>query len=506
MQQGKQGGGSSGRVAGSACKPAVVLPARRCPPLLIALPPTFPPISIIPLCVQILQGLLPKESVRGAPPPDKKLLEHHFVFACIWAFGGCLLVDKLCDYRQVFSRWWQSEHKAVLFPPEVRQSGGKRWADCRAQRRGSMHKPALASPCDALCLPVHRASPRTHISSPSLQGTVFDYYVQHEGENVCMAHWTQRVPQFTYMPGAPPWAAAPFIPFNPPPYPTRHLAHQTPPATAASHVPPTTDNFASLFVPTVETTRLSYLLDLLLPNQKHVMFVGNSGAPGRRGGLVDGGPGRRLACAACMLQVHQISVQLQLATGLNPVPSRHRHRQDGPDEGQAAQPGPGRLHVLHRQHELQARRPRAAAGTGDPPGEEGRCVGGRGGGSSLDVRAHRRVAPAGPAPAAAMLQAYRTQLPPQTPATSVPPSCPGMRFGPPGSKRLIYFVDDMSLPFVDKYDTQSAIELLRQHIDYHGWSGDLRGGGRRRCPPVSMPVCMLQAAWQTTALCLLSPS
>jgi hypothetical protein len=45
----------------------------------------------------------------------------------------------------------------------------------------------------------------------------------------------------------------------------------------------------------------------------------------------------------------------------------------------------------------------------------------------------------------------------------------GVRYGPPGSRRLVYFVDDMNMPFVDKYDTQSAIELLRQMIDYHGW-------------------------------------
>lgn len=44
-----------------------------------------------------------------------------------------------------------------------------------------------------------------------------------------------------------------------------------------------------------------------------------------------------------------------------------------------------------------------------------------------------------------------------------------MRFGPPGSKRLIYFVDDLNMPAVDKYDTQSAIELLRQSVDYGGW-------------------------------------
>ena len=27
----------------------------------------------------------------------------------------------------------------------------------------------------------------------------------------------------------------------------------------------------------------------------------------------------------------------------------------------------------------------------------------------------------------------------------------------------------MNMPLVDKYDTQSAIELVRQAVDYHGW-------------------------------------
>jgi hypothetical protein len=44
---------------------------------------------------KILEGILPKETVRGAPPPDKKLLEYQFVFACVWAFGGSMLVDKV---------------------------------------------------------------------------------------------------------------------------------------------------------------------------------------------------------------------------------------------------------------------------------------------------------------------------------------------------------------------------------------------------------------------------
>ena len=45
----------------------------------------------------------------------------------------------------------------------------------------------------------------------------------------------------------------------------------------------------------------------------------------------------------------------------------------------------------------------------------------------------------------------------------------GVRYGPPGGKRLIYFIDDMNMPYVDKYDTQSPIELARQFVDYRGW-------------------------------------
>lgn len=45
----------------------------------------------------------------------------------------------------------------------------------------------------------------------------------------------------------------------------------------------------------------------------------------------------------------------------------------------------------------------------------------------------------------------------------------GMRYGPRGSKRLIYWLDNVNMPIVDKYETQSALELIRQSIDYGGW-------------------------------------
>lgn len=45
----------------------------------------------------------------------------------------------------------------------------------------------------------------------------------------------------------------------------------------------------------------------------------------------------------------------------------------------------------------------------------------------------------------------------------------GTTFGPPGSADMVFFLDDMNLPEVDTYNTQSAISLLRQYLDYGHW-------------------------------------
>ena len=34
---------------------------------------------------------------------------------------------------------------------------------------------------------------------------------------------------------------------------------------------------------------------------------------------------------------------------------------------------------------------------------------------------------------------------------------------------MVYFIDDFNLPELDKYNTQSAISLVRQHLDYGHW-------------------------------------
>jgi dynein heavy chain len=43
------------------------------------------------------------------------------------------------------------------------------------------------------------------------------------------------------------------------------------------------------------------------------------------------------------------------------------------------------------------------------------------------------------------------------------------KIGPSGNKIMIFFIDDLNMPVVDQYGTQSPIQLLRQHIDYGHW-------------------------------------
>lgn len=49
----------------------------------------------------------------------------------------------------------------------------------------------------------------------------------------------------------------------------------------------------------------------------------------------------------------------------------------------------------------------------------------------------------------------------------------GRNFGPPGSKRLVYFIDDMNMPEVDDYGTVQPHTLIRQHLDYNHWYSKL---------------------------------
>uniref|UniRef100_A0A4X1SMC7 Dynein axonemal heavy chain 9 n=1 Tax=Sus scrofa TaxID=9823 RepID=A0A4X1SMC7_PIG len=45
----------------------------------------------------------------------------------------------------------------------------------------------------------------------------------------------------------------------------------------------------------------------------------------------------------------------------------------------------------------------------------------------------------------------------------------GRNYGPPGNKKLIYFIDDMNMPEVDAYGTVQPHTVIRQHLDYGHW-------------------------------------
>uniref|UniRef100_A0A8C5KUF0 Dynein axonemal heavy chain 11 n=1 Tax=Jaculus jaculus TaxID=51337 RepID=A0A8C5KUF0_JACJA len=45
----------------------------------------------------------------------------------------------------------------------------------------------------------------------------------------------------------------------------------------------------------------------------------------------------------------------------------------------------------------------------------------------------------------------------------------GRKYGPGGSKKLVYFIDDLNVPAVDSYGTAQPHTLLRQHLDHGHW-------------------------------------
>ena len=45
----------------------------------------------------------------------------------------------------------------------------------------------------------------------------------------------------------------------------------------------------------------------------------------------------------------------------------------------------------------------------------------------------------------------------------------GRIYGPPGGRKLLYFIDDLNMPAKETYGTQTPIALLRQQIDHGSW-------------------------------------
>ncbi|KAJ1562568.1 Dynein heavy chain 9, axonemal [Cladochytrium tenue] len=228
---------------------------------------------VVCLC-NILEGLLtPQNTPKGC---DKEWFEIYFVFAAVWAFGGCVFQDQIIDYRVEFSKWWNGEFKTVKFPPS---------------------------------------------------GTVFDYYVDQETKR--FLPWTERVPVYEFDPEIP---------------------------------------LSAVLVPTAETTRIRYLLDVLADNGKPVLLIGNAG------------------CGKTVLMQDKLNSYGEDRMIVN-VP----------------------FNFYTTAWSLQ---------------------------SVLEKPLEKKA---------------------------------GRNYGPPGTKKLIYFLDDLNMPEVDKYGTASPHTLLRQYLDYKHW-------------------------------------
>ena len=72
----------------------------------------------------------------------------------------------------------------------------------------------------------------------------------------------------------------------------------------------------------------------------------------------------------------------------------------------------------------------------------------------------------------------------------------GINFGPPGKSKLVYMVDDLNMPQLDPYETQSAIALMRQHFDYGHWY-DRQKFTLKNVANVQFMSCMNPAAGST---------
>ena len=69
----------------------------------------------------------------------------------------------------------------------------------------------------------------------------------------------------------------------------------------------------------------------------------------------------------------------------------------------------------------------------------------------------------------------------------------GIVYGPSGNKTLIYFIDDLNMPVVDKYGTQEPIALLRLFVDHKMWYE------REKLTPQKINNCDVMACMNPTA-------
>ena len=73
-------------------------------------------ISKVSALCHLLEGYL---SAVPESEKDGHRIERLFLYACIWAFGGCAAADKTIDSRQLFNEVWRDVAKGGLNLPEA---------------------------------------------------------------------------------------------------------------------------------------------------------------------------------------------------------------------------------------------------------------------------------------------------------------------------------------------------------------------------------------------------
>lgn len=63
-------------------------------------------------------------------------------------------------------------------------------------------------------------------------------------------------------------------------------------------------------------------------------------------------------------------------------------------------------------------------------------------------------------------------------------------YGPLYNRKLIYFLDDLNMPFVEEFGTQTALALLRQYMDYNSWYDRHDLSSKKLIQDVQFLACM----------------